>query len=185
MTEPDDELQPQYDPNTLRDEYPDPAAVDARIEQLRTRIRVAPDEIGELLARGELVVLLRASGQLDDAVHEAQLAVDRAEIAGTPPQQHLARLRLAHVQQWRGDFARSNLAFTELTHAATQFGPVIEAFTYHHAGLNAYDQHDWTGARDHFVRALALREEFELPDEQIEASRIALAAAEQHLSGAP
>jgi hypothetical protein len=185
MSEPDDELQPQYDPQTLHEHYRDPAAVDARIDQLRDRIRVAPDETGELLARGELVVLLRATGRLDEAADEAHRAVDRAEIAGSPAQQHLARLRAAHVHQWRGDFAWSNLSFTELTHAATQFGPVIEAYTYQHAGLNAYDQHDWVGARDQFVRALALREEFELPEDQIEQSRTAVAAAERHLTGAP
>lgn len=176
-----DELQPNYDPETLREVFPDPVAVRARIEVLRQQVRSAPDDTAELLARGELVDLLRSAGDLDAALDEGRLAVERAEIAGTAAQQHMARLRLALVYQWRGEFAEANLTYTELVHAAPGFGPVVEAFTRQLAGTNAYEQGDYTGARDHFARALELREQFELPDEQITASRLALAAAQRRL----
>jgi tetratricopeptide (TPR) repeat protein len=169
------------DPETLREIYADPAAVRARIDELRREIREAPDEIAELIARGDLVVLLRGLGELDEALNEGNAAVDRAEIAGTPAQQHTARVRLAHVHQWRGEFAESNLLFTELLAAAGQFGPVIEAFTHQHAGKNDYDQGHWSDAREHFARALQLRDQLELPDDQRRASRVALAAADRHL----
>jgi tetratricopeptide (TPR) repeat protein len=172
---------PELDPETLREIHPDPAAVQVRIGELRREIRDAPDEIAELVARGDLVVLLRGIGELDDALNEADAAVDRAEIAGTPAQQHTARVRLAHVHQWRGDFGESNLLFTELLAAAQQFGPVIEAFTAQHAGKNDYAQGHWSDARDHFARALQIRDELELPDDQRSSSRIALAAAVRHL----
>lgn len=175
-----DELAYRLDPETLHESYDDPGAVQGRIDQLRTEVRIAPDDIAELLARGELVGLLRGSGQLDDALVEATVAVDRAELVGTPAQQHTARVRLAHVHQWRGEFAESNLLFTELLAAAQQFGPVIEAFTHQHAGKNDYDQGHWADARDHFARALAIRDELDLPEDQREASRLALAAAERH-----
>jgi tetratricopeptide (TPR) repeat protein len=176
------ELPPHtLDPETLREIYPDAGAVRGRIDELRREIREAPDEIAELVARGDLVVLLRGIGELDDALNEANAAVDRAEIAGTPAQQHTARVRLAHVHQWRGDFAESNLLFTELLAAAEQFGPVIDAFTHQHAGKNDYAQGHWADARDHFARALQIREELELPDDQQSSSRIALAAAVRHL----
>jgi hypothetical protein len=165
------------DPDTLREAYRDPAAVAARVQVLRTRIREAPDEVAELLARGELVDLLRGSGQLDAALQEAERAVGRAELAGTPPQQHLARLRLAEVHQWRGEFVESNLAFTELQANLKQFGPVIEAFTHEAAGKNAYDQRHFADAYEHFAKALAIREQLALPPEQIDASRLALRAA--------
>jgi tetratricopeptide (TPR) repeat protein len=170
-----------FDPETLHEIYADPDAVRTRAEQLRHDIRTAPDEIAELVARGELVVLLRGIGELDEALNEANAAVDRAEVAGNAAQQHTARVRLAHVHQWRGDFAESNLLFTELLAAAEQFGPVIEAFTHQHAGKNDYDQGHWADARDHFAAALRIREELELPDDQREASRLALDAAERHL----
>jgi uncharacterized protein YhaN len=174
-------IEPAYDPETLREVYADPDAVQARIAELRQEVRAAPDDIAELMARGELVALLAASGELHQALQEARAAADRAEIAGNRAQQHLARIRLAQVHQWRGEFADSNLIFTELLAAAQRFGPVIEAFTHQHAGTNDYDQRHWADAREHFARALAIRAELELPDEQIHSSRVALAAAERHL----
>lgn len=179
MTDP---LEPSYDADTLREVYADAAAVRARVAELRTEIRTAPDEVGELLARGELVGRLRVLGDLDDALAEATRAADRAEMVGTPPQQHLARMRLAHVHQWRGEFVDSNLIFTELLNAAAQFGPVIEAFTHQHAGKNAYDQGHFADAREHFTHALRIREQNQLPDEQVAASRLALDAAQRRLA---
>jgi tetratricopeptide (TPR) repeat protein len=171
-----------FDQDTLHEVYADVAAVAVRIEDLRRDVRRAPDDIAELLARGELVNLLRGAGRLDEALAEGRRAVERAEVIGTPPQQHTARTRLAHVHQWRGEFAESNLLFTELLAAASQFGPVIEAFTHQHAGKNDYDQGHWADARDHFARALRIREELDLPEEQQASSRLALAAAERRLS---
>jgi hypothetical protein len=169
------------DPETLREAYADPTAMQARIEQLRAEVRGAHDDVGELLTRGDLVVLLRGVGRLDDAFDEARAAVERAEIVGTPAQQHTARVRLAHVHQWRGEFGDSNMLFTELLAAAEQFGPVIDAFTHQHAGKNDYEQGHWADARDHFAHALRIRDALELPDDQRETSRIALAAAERHV----
>jgi tetratricopeptide (TPR) repeat protein len=177
--------EPHLDPETLREVYPDPEAARARVAQLRDEVRRAPDDIAELMSRGELVTLLRGLGELDDARAEAQAAVDRAEIAGNRAQQHTARIRLAHVHQWRGEFAEANLLFTELLAAATQFGPIIEAYTHQHAGKNDYDQGHWADAREHFARALALREELQLPDDEVEASRLALAAATRRLEESP
>jgi hypothetical protein len=167
------------DPDTLHEVYADPDAARARVGELRREVRTAPDDIAELIARGELVVLLRGLGELDDALAEASAAVDRAELIGTPPQQHTARVRLAHVHQWRGEFAQSNLLFTELLAVATEFGPVIEAFTHQHAGKNDYDQGHWADARAHFAVALRIRDALELPDEERTASRIALAAVQR------
>ena len=174
---------PEYtlDPQTLHEVYLDAAAVDRRIAELRPEIARAPDDIAELMSRGELVGLLRGSGRLDEALEQAELAMRRAELVGTQAQQHTARLRLAHVHQWRGEFADSNVLFTELLAAADQFGPVIAAFTHQHAGKNDYDQGHWADAREHFATALRIREELELPPDQIESSRVAVAAAERRL----
>ncbi len=174
-------LESSVDPETLHEIYAEPDDVRGRIQQLRAEVRDALDVIDELRARGELVEFLRGVGDLDDALAEARRAVDRADIAGNGAQQHMARLRLAHVQQWRGEFVESNLIFTELLAVAAQFGPVIEAFTHQHAGMNDYDQGHWDDARARFERALAIRAELELDEAQ--ASRVALAAAERR-SGA-
>ena len=177
----DDMAEPTYriDPETLREVFADPDQARAAVERLQAEVRDAPDSVDELRARGELVSCLRGLGELDDALAEAQRAVDRADMTGNGAQQHMARLRLAQVQQWRGDFVESNLIYTELLGVAGEFGPVIDAFTHQHAGQNAYDQGHWSDAREHFARALALREELEVPE--AESSRLALAAAERHL----
>ena len=170
-------IEPSFDPQTLREVYPDEAALSARIAELRTELTDPPDEVSELMARGELVSLLRGADRLDEAREEATAALDRARAVGTPAQQHLAELRLAHVVQWQGDYGTSNLMFGHLLARATDHGAVVAAFTYQHAGKNFYDQGDRLRAEELFAQALAIREELELPDDQIEASRLALAAA--------
>ncbi|WP_375503459.1 hypothetical protein [uncultured Jatrophihabitans sp.] len=184
MSEPAPALQPLLDPETLHESYPDPDAARARAEQLRVEIRTAVDEIGELVARGDLVDLLRGLDELEDALPEATAAADRAEIAGNAAMQHTARLRLARVHQRRGEFADSNVIVTELLPAAEQFGLVIEAYTHHHAGLNDFAQRHWDDARDHFARALAIREDLELADDERAASRTGLEAAQRRLRDA-
>ena len=182
MTE---ELVPAVDPQTLADVYDDPERVAETIAALRAEVLTAPDEIDELRARGELVTLLRGSGELDDALTEAERARDRAELAGNRAQQHTARARLARVHSERGDFAESNIAYTELLAESRQFGPVIEAFTCQYAGLNDFAQGHWADARDHFRRALALRDELELDEPERAASRTGLAAALTRLEQQP
>jgi hypothetical protein len=152
-----------------------------RVDDLRGEIRNAPEPVAELLARGDVVDLLAAGGRLDEALAEAQAAADRADITGNAAQQHMARLRLAGVHTRRGEYAQSTLLYTELLPAAERFGPVIEAVTAHAAALDAYAQQHWTDARDQFARALALREEYDLPDDEREASRLGLEAALRRL----
>jgi tetratricopeptide (TPR) repeat protein len=165
-----------YDPATLHEAFVDPAAAGAVADELRTEVRAAPDEVAELMSRGDLVDALRTLGRDDDAVNEGLAAVDRADIAGTHAQQHTARVRLARVHQWRGEFGDANALFTELLAAATQFGPVVEAYTRQHAGENDFAQGHFADARDQFARALEIRGELELDDAA--RSRVALSAAE-------
>jgi hypothetical protein len=173
------DLQPTYDPATLREVYPDPDAVRARIRELRREIADAPDDTAELMARGELVGLLRGIGELDEALTQARVGIDRSILVGAPAQQHTAKLRLAHVLQCRGEYVEADMLFIELVQAGGQYGPVIDAFTHHDAGRNDFEQGRYADAEWQFIQALVLREMFELPDEQIASSRQALEAARQ------
>lgn len=179
MSQPDFPELPEtvVDADTLQESFVDPDAARALVPRLQDGIRHAPDEIGELVARGDLVDVLRTLGELDDALREGRAAADRAEIAGTRAQQHVARLRLAHVHLVRGEYAESTPVLTELLADATRFGPVVEAYTHHLAGLNDFGQAHWGDARDHFARALAIRDEFELADHERAASRAGRDAA--------
>ncbi|MDP9118415.1 MAG: hypothetical protein M3O28_14365 [Actinomycetota bacterium] len=177
------ELESGVDPDTLRMTVASRDAARVRVTQLRADLLWAPDETAELLTRGELVDLLGAAGEYDQALSESQQAVDRAEMVGTGAQQHLARIRLAQAHQWRAEFAASNLEFADLVRAANRYGPVIAGFTHHQAGVNAYDQGDYDAAERHFGNALALRQEFELTD-QVAHSRAALAAVARRVRDA-
>lgn len=173
----DDGIVTGYDPDTLHEVIGDVDALHARIEQLRSDLADEPDPPAELMLRGELVDRLRVGQQLDGALTEADIALEQAHAIGTAAQQHLASLRKAHVHQWRGEFGTSNAMFAQLLGHGDEFGPVVQAFTYQHAGNNLFDQGRLADAVDEFARALALREEFELPDDQLESSRTSLAAA--------
>lgn len=173
----DVEIEASYDPQTLRERYDDPAAARARVEELRTDLLAAEDATAELLARTDLVDLLLGLGETDEALSQAQHAADRADMVGTAAQQHLARIRLGRAYQYGGDFAQSTALFTELAHAAAQFGPVIEAFTLQAIGGNDYDQSLFLEALESFERALALREKYGLSAGQITQSRVSVAAA--------
>lgn len=176
-----DAIEPAYDPETLRETYDDPAAARARAEELRTDILAAEDTTAELLARTDLVDLLLGLGEHAEALAQAQQAADRADMAGTAAQQHLARIRLARAYQYAGDFGQSSAIFTELDHAATQFGPIIEAFTVQAIGGNDYDQGHYREALGRFERALALRQQYELPETEVAQSRTSVAATTRHL----
>ncbi len=173
----DDGIIAGYDPETLREIVGDPDALQARIAQLHRELAEQNEPPAELMLRGELVGRLRSGGRLDEALAEAQIALERARAVGTPAQQHLASLRKAHVHQWRGEFGTSNAMFDQLLSHGDEFGPVVQAFTYQHAGKNLYEQGRFAAAVDEFARALALRQEFELPDDQIESSRFSLDTA--------
>jgi hypothetical protein len=172
-------LDPTYDPATLREVYPDPDAVRDRIRELRREIAAAPDDTAELMARGELVGLLRGIGELDQALTQARVAVDRSILVGVPAQQHTAKLRLAQVLQWRGEYVEADMLFIELVQAGGKYGPVIDAYTRQDAGTNDFEQGRYKDAEWQFIQALVLREMFELPDDQIALSKQALAAARQ------
>ena len=125
----------------------DQVALDARVAELRTKLTNPPDGVtgvdgpwraGQPVTRRGPPRRGRAGG--------AAAALDRARAVGTPAQQHLAELRLAHVVQWQGDYGTSNLMFGHLLARATDHGAVVAAFTYQHAGMNFYDQGATTSA---------------------------------------
>ncbi|HEX3813010.1 MAG TPA: hypothetical protein VHX59_09230 [Mycobacteriales bacterium] len=178
-----DELKVTYDPETLREVYADPDAVQRRIVELKKAIGTAPDTTLEYMHRAELVDLVRCSGDPDEALVQANLAVDRAEFVGKPAQQHMARLRLAHVHQWRGEFVEADLLFIELLGSGPGFGPAICAITHHHAGKNDYDQGRYADAVSQFEQALYLRRRHELPDDELTTTKQALKAAQARLTG--
>lgn len=139
----------------------------------------------DLKARGERVSLLRALGRLDEAAREGETAVVQARRQGTSRQQIASLLRLAHVRQWRREWATADELFADALRQAEELGePLMLAFAQQHAGRNHVDQGRHAEAVACFRAALALREAHDAPADQLESTRGALAAAERRLGGA-
>ena len=134
---------------------------------LRRQAREPVDEVAEFVARGELIDLLLATGASAEAVDEAERAVDRAIVTGTAPQQHLARLRLAAALDAAGSPQQAeSRCSTDLQADGNQYGAGDRRRTPTSSrGRRAYTAGNYAAAHEHFPRALALREEFELPAE--------------------
>jgi hypothetical protein len=63
--------------------------------------------------------------------------------------------RLAHVLQWRGDFAEADRLFAEAN--SVELPDRLRATMHEHAGRSCYDQGRYIEACNHFERALDLR----------------------------
>jgi hypothetical protein len=171
------------DPVTLR-EVPDSLEeLERSIAALRERLEQAGLTAAEELSlRGRLGGEARIAGRLELALEVLAGALELAGRAGTPRDRILAALRLAHVHQWRAEWARSDALFAAcLAESNRALGQRDRSFVHQHAGKNLFDQGRWAEAAAEFGAALALREA--LGDEPLaESSRLALAAARENLS---
>jgi tetratricopeptide (TPR) repeat protein len=123
----------------------------------------------------------RAAGHLDLALDVLRDAVALADRIGEPRDRVLARLRLAHVHQWREEWALSDSLFAGCLAAAESLDARDRSFVAQHAGKNHFDQGRWAEAEALFERALTLRGE--LGDAAlVESSRVALEAARGRLA---
>jgi len=168
------------DQQTQQDVADDPAALAASIEALTAVLAGGLDEPDELRVRARLGVELRRARRLDEALAVLTAEVALARRVADPARVQHARIRLAHVYQWRREFDVSDALFAELL-AAEQLPDRTRAFTLQHAGRNAYDQRRWAWAAELFAAALAIRERIGAPADQIESSRDALAAASRRM----
>ncbi|GAA1943715.1 tetratricopeptide repeat protein [Microbacterium deminutum] len=165
-----------YDPETLREK------VDPR--QCRERL----DEIGEqrsLPALLERVWLLKVLGKPDDSLVLAEQAVRVARMAGTRKDLMRARILHASVQQVRGAFAAADQELTMCADEAEGQGWAgIAAFAYQHRGRVHYDSGNLDSARRDFKRALFLRQESGVPDDQLESTLMAIDAVDRRRAAA-
>jgi hypothetical protein len=90
------------------------------------------------------------------------------------------------VLQWRGAYAAAEQELTSCAYEAEgQEWNAIAAFAYQHRGKVFYDAGDFVSARADFKRALFLRQESGASDDQLEATLLAIDAADRRRSSAP
>ena len=160
-----------YDPDTLRE-----IVVEG---ECRERLLELGDQ-RSLPALLERVWLLKVLDRLEEANVISDESVRVARMAGTRKDLLRARILHATVQQWRGAYAAAEHELTTCAGEAEGQGwSAIAAFSYQHRGKVHYDAGDYEAARRDFKRALFLRQESGAPDEQLEATLLAVDAADR------
>jgi tetratricopeptide (TPR) repeat protein len=174
------------DPRSLREVADDPAALEDSIAALSAALAaggLTPSD--ELRVRARLGGELRIAGRYDEALGVLRGAVALAESVGDPVRVHAARIRLAQVHQWRGEFAAADALFAELLDAV-EGDPTLAAmrpFTLQHAGKCQFDQGRYADAVRLFDAALRLRLEQGAAEEDVASSRQALIEAQRRMAG--
>ncbi len=165
-----------YDPITLREQV-DPRACAERL-----------DEIGEqrsLPALLERVWLLKVLGRLEDSLVLSEQSVRVARMAGTRKDLLRARILHASVLHFRGAYAAAEQELTSCAYEAEGQGwNAIAAFALQHRGKVFFDSEDFVSARADFKQALFLRQESGATDDQLEATLLAIDAADRRRAGA-
>jgi len=162
----------RFHPETLREivENPD------ELRDLRDRLTKKLDKATDNATRARLLslraVVSRILGDLNKALADGKLALAHAEATGQLRRIAITQARLAHVLQWRGDFAEADRLFALAN--SPELPDRLRATMHEHAGRSCYDQGRYIEACNHFERALELRK-VEDPD-LIERTELALAA---------
>jgi tetratricopeptide (TPR) repeat protein len=144
------------------------------------------DELGKLRslsALNEKVVLLRLSGQLDEAFVIANEALRQARFSGDREQALGARIRRAQVQQYQGKYPA---ALQELSlcveEAQTHEWGTLEAAATLSRGKVRFEMEDYAEALVDFKAAVFLMERLGASIDQLESSLVAVAVTESFLS---
>ena len=165
-----------YDPDTLREQI-DPRQCKDRLEAI--------GEQRSLPALLERVWLLKVLDRLEDSLVLSEQSVRVARMAGTRKDLLRARILHASVLQMRGAYAAAEHELTTCAQEAEgQDWNAIAAFAYQHRGKVFYDAADFVSARADFKRALFLRQETGATDDQLEATLLAIDAADRRRTAA-
>ncbi|MBX6358049.1 MAG: WG repeat-containing protein [Micromonosporaceae bacterium] len=140
---------------TLRELVEDPDELREIRDRLTEKLETASDNASRARLLSLRAVVSRILGDLGKALSDGKLALAHAEATGELRRIAIAQARLAHVLQWRGDFAEADRLF-ELANSP-ELPDRLRATMHEHAGRSCYDQGRYMEACNHFERALELR----------------------------
>lgn len=163
---------------TLREIVEDPDELRELREQLTAKLEHATDNATRARLLSLRAVMSRILGDLSRALSDGKLALAHAEATGHLRRIAIAQARLAHVHQWRGDFAEADRLFAIAN--SPELPDRLRATMHEHAGKSCYDQGRYIEACMHFERALDLRK-VEDPD-LIERTDLALDAVARRVA---
>lgn len=140
---------------TLREIVEDPEELRTLRDRLTTKLDTATDNASRARLLSLRAVVSRILGDLGKALADAKLALVHAEATGHLRRIAIAQARLAHVLQWRGDFAEADRLFALAN--SSELPDRLRATLHEHAGRSCYDQGRYIEACNHFEKSLNLR----------------------------
>jgi tetratricopeptide (TPR) repeat protein len=145
----------RFDPETLREVPEDPESLSQIRDSLTDKINSHTDNASRARLLSLRAVVSRILGDLHKALADAKLALAHAEATGELRRIAICQARLAHVLQWRGEYAEADRLFAEAN--SPELPDRLRGTMHQHAGKSAYDQGFYIEACNHFERALELR----------------------------
>lgn len=140
---------------TLREIVEDPDELRELRDRLTEKLEGSTDNGTRARLLSLRAVVSRILGDLNKALADGKLALAHAEATGQLRRIAIAQARLAHVLQWRGDFAEADRLFALAN--SPELPDRLRATMHEHAGRSCYDQGRYIEACIHFERSLDLR----------------------------
>jgi tetratricopeptide (TPR) repeat protein len=140
---------------TLRELVDSPDELREIRDKLTEKLTPATDNASRARLLSLRAVVSRILGELTKALSDGKMALVHAEATGELRRIAIAKARLAHVLQWRGDFAEADRLFSEAN--SSELPDRLRATMHEHAGRSCLDQGRYMEAFNHFESALELR----------------------------
>jgi hypothetical protein len=148
-------IQWRFHHETLRELVDDPDELRAIRDRLTEKLGETADNAARARLLSLRAVVSRILGDLGKALTDGKMALAHAEATRELRRIAIAQARLAHVLQWRGDFAEADRLFAVAN--SPELPDRLRATMHEHAGRSCYDQGRYIEACNHFEQALELR----------------------------
>ncbi|MBU2670692.1 WG repeat-containing protein [Actinoplanes bogorensis] len=144
-----------FDPVTLRERIEDTEPMWVVIDRLTDKLEFAERDADRARLLSLRAVASRLLNDLDPALEDARAALRHAEATGDLVRVATVQARLAHVLQWRGEFAEADRIYAEAD--SPELPARLSAEIHELAGRSAFEQGRWLEAVNHLESALDLR----------------------------
>jgi tetratricopeptide (TPR) repeat protein len=144
-----------FDTATLRERIDDPDQMWVVVDRLTDKLEYAERDAVRARLLSLRAVAERLVDDLDAALADARSALAHAESVGDLRQTAVVQARLAHVLQWRGEYAEADRLYAEA--ASPELPSRLRAEIHELAGRSAFDQGRYLEAMNHFETSLDLR----------------------------
>ncbi|MEV8507575.1 WG repeat-containing protein [Actinoplanes sp. NPDC051475] len=145
----------KVDPVTLRETADEPEQLRAVRDRLTDKLEYAERDAVRARLLSVRAVVSRVLGEYGRALADGREALRHAEATGELRRIAIVQARLAHVQQWRGDYAEADRLYEEAN--SVELPGRLRAEMHVHAGTSCYEQGRYLEACNHFELALELR----------------------------